>query len=492
MPTIYLGSFAKRRNSTKQPTTELSDSRTIKLKENTSYDSPTFILTGNNLDYNYAKWDNRYYFITDTRSIHNDLMEVDCVLDPLATYKAEIIASTQFVSYSSSGTAWLADTRIPLLKDATVSSAASTMNFLFTAGGFYVLSVIGENGCQLYCADSSKIEDLISDISQWQVDLKADVLSNLPVVSPSTTEECLKNLVSVMTDTGILGNAYLDAPNCIRSCIWVPFFVGDFVDGAFRNIHLGAFDTGVSCPPCKTSPVTNSASVTIPWQHNDWRRAVCEEVYLYLPLVGMVSIPSDEVVRESQITVQWSATATDGCVAYRVMSGNQCIGTYGANCSVNYPIGISQQASAGQIVQSVMSGAQQTVSGAIQGAANGAAAGPWGVVAGGAAGAAMNGIVAAYDIADVALTRHNSCIGGIGGGAGVGLSLDLLCFTVSHECSIAPASMAATMGLPTMKPMSLSGLSGYCQCANAHVECAAQANELDAIDSYLNSGFFIE
>ena len=52
--------------------------------------------------------------------------------------------------------------------------------------------------------------------------------------------------------------------------------------------------------------------------------------------------------------------------------------------------------------------------------------------------------------------------------------------------------MKQTMGLPTMKPLSLSGLTGYCQCANAHVECAAQANELDAIDYYLNSGFFIE
>ena len=48
------------------------------------------------------------------------------------------------------------------------------------------------------------------------------------------------------------------------------------------------------------------------------------------------------------------------------------------------------------------------------------------------------------------------------------------------------------MGLPTMKPISLSTLTGFCQCANAHVEAPAQASELDAIDRYLNSGFYIE
>jgi hypothetical protein len=53
--------------------------------------------------------------------------------------------------------------------------------------------------------------------------------------------------------------------------------------------------------------------------------------------------------------------------------------------------------------------------------------------------------------------------------------------------------MQQTMGLPTMKPMALSGCSGYCQCANAHVAATgAEAQELDEIDAYLNSGFYIE
>ena len=81
---------------------------------------------------------------------------------------------------------------------------------------------------------------------------------------------------------------------------------------------------------------------------------------------------------------------------------------------------------------------------------------------------------------------------GGGGGAGVGLDLNVTCYTVAHDTIINPSDMKDTMGLPTMKPMTLSSLTGFCQCANAHVDAPAKAGELDAIDYYLNSGFFIE
>ena len=44
-----------------------------------------------------------------------------------------------------------------------------------------------------------------------------------------------------------------------------------------------------------------------------------------------------------------------------------------------------------------------------------------------------------------------------------------------------------------MKPLALSTLTGYCECANAHVAASgAEAQELDEIDAFLNSGFYIE
>jgi hypothetical protein len=98
----------------------------------------------------------------------------------------------------------------------------------------------------------------------------------------------------------------------------------------------------------------------------------------------------------------------------------------------------------------------------------------------------------AYDILNAKNTTHASCVGGAGGGAGIGLGRECICYTVAHDTIISPANMQATMSLPTMKPLTLSSCSGYCQCANAHVETDLPAPITDAVDSFLNSGFFIE
>ena len=497
--TVYFAKVAKRRNSTLQAT--FSTSYDCVLKAPTSLDRPTFLISAASFDYNLAKYGDRYYFIDDIVSVRNGQFEVSCILDVLATYKTEILASTQYVAYSSlSGGTWLVDTRLPLTKDATVDSKTTTLNFLFNDTGFYVLSAVGENGCKTYGLDKASLEQLLQNVTTWKNN-DVSSIESLIGLPPSGTDETtainamiayMQNLQRAAIQTGFLGNAFADAPNCIRSCIWVPFFSTFFVTGGGgATIHLGAYDTGVPAWDCKVTPESRTASVQIPWQYNDWRRAVCEEVYLYLPLVGMVSIPSDEIVRESAINVEWSATATDGCIAYRLTAGSQVIGTYGANCSVNVPIGISQQASAGEITQSVLNGVTSVASGGISAVAAAAS----GNVVGAVANAARAGLSAgqgAYDTLNVMNTRHNSCIGGLGGGAGVGLDLNLTCFTVAHPTVINPSDMQATMGVPTMKPVLLSSLSGYCECVNAHVEAAAQVQELDAIDSYLNSGFYIE
>ena len=494
MASVSFGTFTKRRNSTKQPS-NLSDVRTVVLKESCSQDKPVFIVTGNDFDYNYCMWNNKYYFIDEIISLKNNLIEVRCVLDPLATYKSEILASTQYVSYSStSGGTWLQDTRIPVCKNATVATSSASMSSLFNTNGFYVLSVVGKNGCDLWAADYNHLSQLLDRVNDWSDDIINDVLGgNYPwsgsgqaaTYDFTTVETALESFSKMNMLTGVVGNAYSAAPSCIRSCIWVPFFASPYTSGS-GEICLGQFKSGVTTFKCKSTPATGSVSVSIPWQYSDWRRSACEEVYLYLPLVGMISIPSDEIINESAISIQWSATATDGCIAYRVTAGNQIIGTFGANASVNHPIGISQQASAGEIVQTAFAGAEKTINAAINSSLSPISAAASGV------GIAMEGVQAAYDIMNVSMSRHNSCIGGIGGGSGTGLSLSATCFTVKHPTVVEPSDMQATMGLPTMKPLALSGLSGFCQCANAHIDAPATAGELDAIDYYLNSGLFIE
>lgn len=495
--TFYFGNVAKRKNSTKQGSaSDFGTSFDVLFKTPCSLDNPTLKLKySGDFNFNVAKYGNNYYFVKDKVSLNNDLWEVTLELDTLATHKAEILTSTQFVAYSSaSGGTWLADTRIPLLKSSDVSANSSTMNFLFSDGGFYVLSVVGKDGCDLWACDKTHLTALLNKINDWSDDLIDDIMAgNYPWSSNplatydfSTTEAAIESMATMNMLTGFAGNAYSAAPECIRSCIWVPFFPTHFTDTG-GEIYLGQFATDVHPFKCKSTPATGSVSVNIPWQHNDWRRAVCEEVYLYLPLVGMVNIPSDEITSANSITIEWSATATDGCIAYRITAGSQVIGSYGANASVNYPLGISQQASAGEIVQTAFAGVSKTVSAGLTAVSPNPLQ-----VARGATSAAFTAIDSAYQTIDAAMTRHNSCVGGIGGGAGVGLDLGCTCFTVNHETVVNPSNMQSTMGLPTQKPMALSNLTGYCQCVNAHIALDADAPVIETVDYYLNSGFYIE
>ena len=491
MPTVYFGTFAKRRNSTKQPTNELSDSRTVKLKDLTSYDAPTFILTGDEFAYNYAQWGTRYYFISDVRSVHNGLCEVDCVLDPLATYKTEILASTQYVSYSSQlGDNWLADTRIPVLKSTIVARSSATPSF-FSSSGSYILSVVGKTGCVSYRLQGiASLITLISGLQQWSDDFRRDIENFLLNVQPGSPEEAIIYLGRAMNDTGFLGNSYENAVNAIRSCKWVPYD-GSWLSQSPSRIYLGNYDTQIDGYYLLGDNKTDSISVSIPWHYSDWRRGYCEDVYLYLPLVGMVQLSSDSLTHASSITVKVSVARCSGDIAYEVICGNEIIGSYGASPAAEIPVGINQKASAGAIAQTAFGGLEKTVSSGISSIGalfKGDIAG----ALGGGIKTEMSAIEAIYQTANVKASTNMSCIGGIGGSAGAGLDLAIVCYTVAHETIVNPNDMKDTMGLPTMKPMSLSGLTGFCQCANAHVECAAQANELNAIDSMLNSGFFIE
>ena len=484
MATAYFYTLTKRKNSTLQPTGS-GTSLDVNLKSGTSFISPTLILNlASTPTYNYVSFEGRYYFITDISSVRNDLWEINCEVDVLATYKTAITSSKQYVCYSSShGDTWLADTRIPVLR-STVSAKNTVATGILSRIGCYILSVVGKESAATYMFNyESGIKDIIKEISTWE---QTGITQITQLIDPTDTDSLIKSLCEVLTNTGFIGNAYSQAPSCIRSCLWVPFDYALAPVTDNDQIYLGNFDTGVSGQRISSKPVTGSVSVTIPWHFADWRRGYCEDVYLYLPLVGMISLASDSLTGVNQLTVEWSVTYSDGSISYEVKAGNQIVGTYGANCSANYPIGINQQASIGDVVNSMISGVEKVVSYGVSSSLSPISA-----------GAATAGMVAeigvtAYQVANAATTSHASCIGGIGGGSGIGLDTEIACYTVAHDTIVTPASMKDNMGLPTMKPMYLSTLTGYCECANGHVAIDGTLTEMATIDNYINSGFYIE
>ena len=482
---VSFGIFSKRRNSTKQPS-GLSDTRKVSLKKPTSLDAPVFEITGDNFNYNYAQDGSNYYFIDDIVSLHNGMSEVHCILDVLATYKAYILASTQFVTYSNhKSSIWLPDTRVPITQE-TITRAKAVVNPEFSKIGSYVLAVNGQNGCELYRISRSDISNILQNITQWQSDAIDAFLDNL-IAPGGDIVQATENMYTVIARAGAFGNAYSDAPNCLRSCIWVPFSAAAFdVVQANKRVYLGQFDTFVNADAISAMPHSSDYDVSIDWYYNDWRRSACEEIYMYLPLVGLVSLNASNITDQSNIHIQYSLSPTDGAVGYEIAAGGQIIGAYGATCSASFPLGISQQASSGELINSIISGGEKMINSAINSSISPVS------TAGAGVGVAFQGAVATYNTVQVANSRHNSCIGGIGGGVGAGLDLIGTLYHVIHPTLINPDAMMQTMGVPTMQPLVLSGLSGYCQCANAHVEAPAPATALDAIDTYLNSGFYIE
>lgn len=493
--TIYTGTVKKRVNSTLQPT--LSTTYSVLLKNGCSIDNPVFYLSASGFSDNYVKWNDRYYYVIDITYETNTRTAVSCTLDVLATYKSDILASTQFVSYSSvSGGTWLPDTRIPTLKSTFTDKSTASLSSIFGGTGFYVLSTIGKDGSSLYALGSrNQLKSLVANIQNWQDNDINTINNSIPSAPTTAVDEkdailkltsMVENVQKATTQSSLVGNSFSNAPSCIRSCIWVPFLMSPFVEGSTEPIYLGNYDTGISAFPIVSYPVHNSVSVSIPWRFNDWRRATNEDVYLYLPLVGMVQLSADSITQVNALTVKYSATATDGVICYEVIAGDEIIGTYGSQCSANYPIGINQQASAGEIITALLKGGEKIVNSAIQTSLSPMSA------AAGLVGMGFQSVNTTYDIMNTTQSTHVSCIGGIGGGAGVGLDLNIVCYTVSHDLATTPVSMQATMGVPTMKPLTLSSCSGYCQCTNAHVAADAESGMLNLIDSFLNSGFYIE
>lgn len=101
---VIIGRTNKAINSTSQTFAD-SVSLSCRLKEPCSQQSPVFIVQGlsKTVYYNFAQFMNHYYWVDDIVYLTNDIQEVHCHLDPLATYKNAIENSYAFVQYGSSG-----------------------------------------------------------------------------------------------------------------------------------------------------------------------------------------------------------------------------------------------------------------------------------------------------------------------------------------------------------------------------------------------------
>ena len=81
MQLLLFKNFSKRRNSTKQVDDSTGIVTDVVLKQGTSIESPVFLIQGIDLDVNYAKFNNHYFYIDDIVVGNNNIYELHCSQD---------------------------------------------------------------------------------------------------------------------------------------------------------------------------------------------------------------------------------------------------------------------------------------------------------------------------------------------------------------------------------------------------------------------------
>lgn len=159
MELILWKNFSKKINSTKQPEDSSGATMQVYLKQGTSLEDPTFMINGIELEYNYCKWADHYYFIDDISVGNNNIYEIRCKMDVLATWKNAIGASEQYIDRAGNSDTWsigslLADSFYPTLPNPSrgYTQPPHAPNFSFrtdTTGytsycGVYVLAILSD------------------------------------------------------------------------------------------------------------------------------------------------------------------------------------------------------------------------------------------------------------------------------------------------------------------------------------------------------------
>lgn len=473
--TVSFATASKRENSTKQLT--MNSTHECTFKNGCSMLKPTLLLE---LDrntfpkYTAFKIEDRYYNVTDIRSVRNNLFEVSGDIDVLATYKANILATTAYVLYDNVPNTELVDNRLPMKTTKSVSAASAACP-LQVDGGCYILSLTGSHDTTgVYKVSLNELASLIDDVS--------DILDDFfPPTTPPDPDDPeyddipgkIKYVGDVFEFLGdriktAIGNFFGSGniPENIRECRYIPFNRGTTL--GYQTIYLGTYKTQTSLAKLNTDTIVDSVSVNIPWQASDFRRrSPFTDIYLYIPYIGMTKLSSENLVGQASVSVQYALGIRDGSLVVTVRSGSEVLGQYHSNVAASVPVGVSN-INIPRAAQSI-----------IQGAAAIAKNSPLGLG------------LAALSFGD-SVTPNFSCIGGLDGIAATAASQNIVCYTVFHDTIAAPNIEIATIGAPTMHPKSLANLTDYVQTLSASVEGAMSSEERTRLNNLLDSGIFIE
>ena len=482
----------KRHNSTLQPTGTATDTDVV-LKGGTDIISPTFTMHHNTFPtYNYVKYNGRYYFVNKIVAVRDDLFDMECEVDVLATYKESIKAASAFVLYYSHTNNEISDTRLSVKTTPTLASDTAQFQDLGT-GESYLITVVGSENTAIFACNKNYVDSLFNPTltdgfdNDWDTALDA-MLAIVQDPSIATEIDALVALGVAMLSwqkrlKGVTNSVLYaaDAAEYVKNCYVLPISTSNIGGTSYGPIKLGKWNSNAYGKINFPRIQLDSASVTIPWQQGagdpTWlKNSPYHHMYLYIPYIGLIELPVSEIIDANVITVNAAIDTYSGVVTFVVNASNGAVlGQYSTNVAAPYAIGASNinVISAGaQIIASATSIAAGAATGNILAATGGAL-----------------GIVNALKPIDQSISSN-------GGAAGMGLGNTVKIFSVFHDVTVNPHSQSAIAGEPYNGVHSLN-ISGYVQTSGASVaevvgDPVMVDYERNLINDMLDGGIYIE
>ena len=468
MLSVTLYEFKKRENSTKRPDSSATQrTHNAVLKTPTSLLRPEisfdFGLKGNPSFYNYAyisELGNRYYFIRDWTVSEGHIWTAHMEVDVLASWKASIGASTQYVtrsSFSSDGS--IVDGLYPAKGDVTLRAESTSIWPTVTAisGGSYVVGIVNNSA------------DAIGAVAYY-------------VFSEAKFRAFMAYLMGDVSWTGQIDDISVDLLKVlfnpmqyITSVMWYPDNApaGEKV----TSIPFGWWNLPVSAAKLKTSGVLPSAAnITIPKHpqaatRGKYLNASPFSQYTFDSRVwGIIPIDTTSIINEEALSMSYTVDYTTGISDMYLKAGLSDYAIAVRRGQYGVPVQIAQ------IGQNYLNMALTSVNGAANVATK--LFNPVGAIT---AGANMIGDMINASMPEFATSGSNG--------------------TVANFTS-APTLYAKFLpvvsddnddrGRPYCKKVKLSTLPGYQVIADPDLAIAGTSEENREIKNYLAGGYFYE
>lgn len=549
MPTITIGRSEKRINSTSRVMSAGGTALSCRLKEPCSMQAPVFQVKGltKGMLYNFAKFEDNYYWVDDVVYLTNDIQEVHCHLDPIATFRDAIKDTNGMVIYGAKANwnKFVDDGRIqPEIFAASTNSGDDmfglkpstqgciAMTFTQTSSLNFLTNNPSVAGCGIHTAlmSISSFKTCIGD------------LNNFDISSSTAAWELMQAFARAFSSGSLLDN--------ILRVIWLPFDLDDLVAKLNAGYRYGLIVGGVGTDNTvwyeidQASIYAHDGSFTIDWDSlTGGLQSLRHDRFISLQISncgGYMSVPVDRFINaQDTLYYRCSFSVADGSWSFKVSSSSLMRDTLASNSGqvgVNMlgtiyagptPSNVLSDAGSKFVAAAVGMGLGSVIGGALAGEAGGLGANlkaaksayDAGIVsAGSVAHASIGTSLTAKNLGTISVgtgivgiipqnSVHAHCASGSFNGGATGLFLNggspgyvyyqAECWKplfIHQGGSEAYESYCNEYGYPVNRYMRIGDNTGFVMCASAnvsHISGASEANKA-TINNFLNNGIYIE